>query len=136
MTFIFDQNEIKYEYHHMGIPTTESHPDERYVKDWDMHTWGFETSDFHIQWHRYGPNCSLPEVVKTLPHPAFKVDNIEKALKGRNVLVEPFSPLEGWLVAFIEEGGAPIEIIRSDLTDEEVKLKAEAYSTRKIKPRV
>jgi hypothetical protein len=50
--------------------------------------------------------------VKTIPHVAFEVDDLEAALEGKTVLIEPNSPSEGVSVAFIVENGAPIEFIR------------------------
>jgi hypothetical protein len=61
---------------------------------------------------RYEPECTLPEIVKTIPHVAFEVDNLIEAIRGKKVIIEPNSPSEGVLVAFIEENGAPIEFIQ------------------------
>jgi hypothetical protein len=43
---------------------------------------------------------------------AFEVDNLIEAIRGKKVIIEPNSPSEGVLVAFIEENGAPIEFIQ------------------------
>jgi len=61
---------------------------------------------------RYEDDCSLPEIVKTIPHVAFEVDDIYEAIKGRQVIIEPNSPSQGIIVAFIEEQGVPIELIQ------------------------
>ena len=61
---------------------------------------------------RYEKECTLPEIVKTVPHIAFEVDNIYEAIKGKKVIIKPNSPSEGNVVAFIEENGAPIEFIQ------------------------
>ena len=61
---------------------------------------------------RYEDDCALPEIVKTVPHVAFEVDNVYESIKGKKVLIEPNSPSEGNIVAFIEENGAPIEFIQ------------------------
>ncbi len=61
---------------------------------------------------RYEDDCLLPEIVKTIPHVAFEVNDIYEAIKGRKVIIEPNSPSEGNMVAFIEENGAPIEFIQ------------------------
>ena len=84
-------------YHHWGIPTTKIMPGESYYK---------------IEWMRYEPECKLPEIVKTIPNVAFEVDNPVEAIKGKKVIIEPNSPSDGVLVAFIEENGAPIEFIQ------------------------
>ncbi len=51
-------------------------------------------------------------LLKTLPHVAFEVDDIYEAIKGKTVIIEPNSPSEGTIVAFIEDNGAPIELIQ------------------------
>jgi hypothetical protein len=60
---------------------------------------------------RFEPDSPLPELVQTVPHVAFRVDDLEAELKGKEVLIEPSSPSEGVRVAFIVHNGAPIEFI-------------------------
>lgn len=81
---------MMYEYHHLGIPTNQSHPDERYVTEFKMYTWGYETSEFHIQWHRYDKDCPLHPLIKTVPHVTFKVPNLKETLEGKNLILEPY----------------------------------------------
>ena len=52
--------------------------------------------------------------MKTIPHIAFDVDDLEEVLKGKNVIIEPNSPSPGVIVAFIEDNGAPIEFLQID----------------------
>ena len=60
---------------------------------------------------RFEPDSPLPELVKTVPHVAFKVDDLEAELEGKNVLIEPNSPSKGVRVAFIVHNGAPVEFL-------------------------
>ena len=99
-------------YHHLGIPTTKPIEGEVYLKDYKIYHFGYEQSEFGIEWMRYEKDCQLPEIVKTIPHVAFEVDDIYEAIKGKKVIIEPNSPSEGNIVAFIEENGAPIEFIQ------------------------
>jgi hypothetical protein len=103
---------IKYKYHHLGIPTKTHVKGEKYLKDYKVYHCGYEESEFGIEWMRYEEDCPLPEIVKTLPHVAFEVDDIYEAIRGRKVIIEPNSPSEGNIVAFIEENGAPVELIQ------------------------
>ncbi len=103
----------KFKYHHLGIPTKTPIEGEIYLKDYKVYHFGYEKSEFGIEWMRYEDDCPLPEIVKTIPHVAFEVDNIYDAIKGRKILIEPNSPSEGNIVAFIEENGAPIELIQT-----------------------
>ncbi len=102
----------KYRYHHVGIPTNKPMKGEHYLQEYKVHHAGYEESEFGIEWMRYEEGCSLPEIVKTIPHIAFEVDDIREAIKGRKVIIEPNSPSEGNIVAFIEADGAPIEFIQ------------------------
>jgi hypothetical protein len=46
-----------------------------------------------------------------LPHVAFEVDNLARALEGKEILVEPNCPSPGVTVAMIIDDGAPIELL-------------------------
>lgn len=98
-------------YHHIGIPTEEEKPGERYIEHLKMYVSGYEESPYNIEWMRFDTDCPLPELVKTVPHVAFEVDNLEKELEGQKILIEPNSPSEGIVVAFIEHNGAPVEFL-------------------------
>jgi len=99
-------------YHHLGIPTTAKRGNETYLENFKVYVSGYETSPYGIEWMRYEPECQVPELVKTVPHVAFEVDDLEAELAGKNVLIEPNSPSEGVLVAFIVDDGAPVEFIQ------------------------
>ena len=60
---------------------------------------------------RYEEDCPLPKLVQTTSHIAFEVKNLARALKGKKVIIEPNSPSEGVVVAFIEVNGAPVELL-------------------------
>ena len=99
------------EYHHLGIPTTDVRPGERHLPELGMYVSGYEESEFGIEWMRFEPDCPLPELVRTVPHVAFRVDDLEAALEGRDVIIEPTSPSAGVRVAFVVENGAPVELL-------------------------
>ena len=50
--------------------------------------------------------------MKTVPHVAFEVDDLSAALAGHKVIIQPNSPSEGLLVAFVEVNGAPVELMQ------------------------
>lgn len=102
---------LGWRYHHLGIPTTEPRPGERYLKDLKMHVSGFETSPFGIEWMRFDADCPIHTLIQTVPHIAFEVDDLEKALQGRSLLGEISSPMAGIRAAMIVDNGAPVELI-------------------------
>jgi len=105
-----DESQLKY--HHLGIPMIEPRAGEEYIPDYKMYVQGFSSSRFGIEWMRFEAGCTLPALVKTMPHIAFQVNDVWEAIKGQKVLIEPNSPSPGVLVAFIEENGLPIEFIQ------------------------
>ena len=102
----------KYRYNHIGIPTDKKLKNETYLPDYDVYISGYEENEFNIEWMRYGEKCTVPEIVKKLPHVAFEVDDINEALKDQEVIIEPNSPSEGVIVAFILVNDAPIELMQ------------------------
>ena len=101
-------------YHHVGIPTSAPHDDEVYLERFKMYAAGFDSSPYGVEWMRFEEGSPLPELVKTVPHVAFEVDDLEAALAGREVLIEPNSPSPGVRVAFVLDNGAPVELLEID----------------------
>ncbi len=98
-------------YHHLGIPTTEKRPGEVHLKHLKLFVSGSEQSPYNIEWTRYEEDAPYPEIVKTVPHVAFEVDDLDHELQGKKVIIEPNSPSPGVRVAFIVENGAPVEFL-------------------------
>lgn len=99
-------------YHHIGIPTQTPQPGETYLEKYQLYCTDHETNPFGIQWMRYEQDCPLPELVKVMPHVAFEVDDLQQALTGQEILIQPNSPSPGVLVAFIVCDGAPVEFLQ------------------------
>ena len=98
-------------YHHIGIPTGEKKSDEKYLKKYKFYISGFETSEFGIEWMRFEEDSPVSELIKTIPHIAFEVDDLTAAVKGKELLGEITSPSKGVRVAMIIENGAPVEFL-------------------------
>jgi hypothetical protein len=101
-------------YNHIGIPTAD-----RFAGEIDLPHLKITVSDhannpFGIQWQRYWADAPYPKLVKTVPHVAFEVDELESALEGHKVIIPPNSPSPGVIVAFIEVNGAPVELLQID----------------------
>jgi hypothetical protein len=99
-------------YHHIGIPTDTPQPGETYLAEHKVFCTDHENNPYGIQWMRFEAECQLPELVKTVPHVAFEVDDLGSALVGHEILIEPNSPSEGVIVAFIACEGAPVEFLQ------------------------
>ena len=101
-------------FNHVGIPTQKSFEGEIDLPHLKMTVSDHENNPFGIQWQRYWEDAPYPELVKSIPHVAFEVDDLAEAIKGYKVIIEPNSPSEGLVVAFIEVNGAPVELMQYD----------------------
>lgn len=98
-------------FHHIGIPTTEKKPNEKYIPHLGMYVSGFDTSEYGIEWMRFEDDSPISEIIKQVPHIAFEVDDLDTAIRGKELLDEISSPSDGVRVAMIIENGAPVELI-------------------------
>lgn len=101
-------------FNHVGIPTTDKFEGEIDLPHLKMTVSDHENNSYGIQWQRYWQDAPYPEQVKSVPHVAFVVDDLAAELKGQKVIIEPNSPSEGLIVAFVEVNGAPVELMQYD----------------------
>ena len=99
-------------YNHLGIPTAHRMPGETYLPQFKVYVSGCEDSPYRIEWMRFEPDCPLPDIVKTVPHVAFEVDDLSQAVSDKKVIIAPNSPSGGLEVAFVEVNGAPVELMQ------------------------
>lgn len=114
---------LSYEFHHMGIPTTEARPGEIPSTAAGMFTTD-NPGRFRVQWHRFTEDSPLHPLLRSVPHPAFKVADLAEAIAGEEVILGPYEPIDGYFVAVINDAGVPIELIETDLPDEEIWARA------------
>ena len=102
-----------WKFHHLGIPTNVKMPGEKYIPHLKISVSGFSTSPFGVEWMRFDADSEFDELIKSIPHLAFEVTNLENEIVSRNlnVLTKVNSPAEGIKVAMIEHNGAPVELI-------------------------
>jgi len=103
-----------WKYHHIGIPTKEKKPNEKYLPQFKFYVSGFEESPFGVEWMRFEADSPIHKLIQIVPHIAFEVKDLDYELKTRNLKVlgtEPNSPSDGVRAVMIEHNGAPIELI-------------------------
>ncbi|NWK54699.1 hypothetical protein HW115_03690 [Verrucomicrobiaceae bacterium N1E253] len=100
------------EFNHVGIPTTFEREGETYLEDAKLYITDFANHPYKIEWLRFEEDSPMPEILKTTAHVAYMVDDLEKAMEGKQTLLEPFEPMEGLRVAFILDDGAPVEFMQ------------------------
>src|SRR5262245_26191726 len=103
-------------FNHVGIPTTTRFDGEIDLPHLKVTVSDHQSNPFGIQWQRYWEGAPVPDLVKTVAHVAFEVDDLEQALRGQEVIIPPNSPSAGVIVAFIKVAGAPVELLQIDRT--------------------
>src|SRR5512140_2545658 len=103
--------QLGWRYHHIGIPTSLVHAPETHLERFGLHVSGFSTSPYGVEWMRFEDDSPLHELIRTVPHVAFEVDDLDAALEGREVIYPPGSPSDGVRAAMIVHNGAPVELI-------------------------
>lgn len=98
-------------FNHIGIPTKNNFNGEIDLHHLKMTVSDHESNPYGIQWQRYWDDAPYPELVKSVPHVAFEVDDLLAEIEGKKVIIKPNSPSEGLVVAFIEVNGAPVELM-------------------------
>jgi hypothetical protein len=97
---------------HIGIPSQVVRENENYMEGAKLYVTDFAESENNIEWLRFEEGTPMPEVLQTTAHVAFVVEDLDAALKGHELLIEPFEPREGLKIAFIMEDGAPVELMQ------------------------
>ena len=101
-------------FNHVGIPTTTPKEGEFYVEGMKLFLTDFNNSANNIEFLRFESDSTMPEILKTHAHIAYEVPNLESAMEGKKIVMEPFQGGEGLMCAFIEEEGVAIELMCFD----------------------
>jgi hypothetical protein len=100
----------KRNFHHVGLRTMEPQPNEDFViltRVWVTDPRGHPNK---VEYLRYEPESPLPEDFKNSPHIAYRVDDLNAHIAGKDVVLlfevgePPFAK-----VAFVREDGGYVE---------------------------
>ncbi|MDR1491801.1 MAG: hypothetical protein LBT05_03645 [Planctomycetaceae bacterium] len=97
---------------HIGIPTTEEREWSAYLADCKLHVSDYSKDPFRVEWLKFEEGSSMPKELQIGAHIAYEVENLDAALAGRQVLIEPFEPKPGVRCAFILHLGLPVELMQ------------------------
>jgi hypothetical protein len=106
---------------HIGVVTTEKQPKESWVEATRVWVTSPREHPFNIEFLRFEPDSPVTGPLRTQPHVAYRVDDVEAAIEGHEVLLEPFDAAGtgfAW-VAFVNVGGALVEFMQYANPDEE-----------------
>jgi len=105
---------------HVGIPTPERHPGERWVEATRVWVTSPREHRFNVEWLRFESDSPVTGPLRTQPHVAYRVEDISAAIQGRKVVLAPFEVGNGFVkVAFVEEDGALVELMEYKNPNEE-----------------
>lgn len=96
-------------FHHIGLPTNEPQAGERYVAETKVWVTRPEDHAYRVEFLRFEADSPVTGPIRDLPHVAFRVDDMDAALQGENVILEPFEAMPGLTVAFFLKDGAVFE---------------------------
>ncbi len=99
-------------FHHIGIPTQDKRDNEIYLEGAKLYVTDIEASPYKIEWLRFEDGSPMHEAIQNTAHVAYTVDDLDAAIEGKEVILPPFSPMEGLTIAFILEDKAPIELMK------------------------
>lgn len=122
----FQKPGVTYEFHHIGYVCDEPKDFMSYSEKFDLYTGDVEGSRFGAQFHCFGKNHPFHSLMAELPHVGFKVNDIEKACEGEEVIMAIYEPIPGYKAAMINDAGIPVEFVQTDLTEEELMNRAKS----------
>lgn len=100
------------QFHHIGLPTDESHPGEYYVAETKVWVTDPRKHPYRVEYLRFEADSPVSGPVRELPHVAYRVDDLQVELADQHVLIEPFEPSPNFTVAFILKDGAVLEFMK------------------------
>ena len=107
---------------HIGVVTEERQEDESWVEATRVWVTSPRAHPYNVEFLRYEPDTPVTGPLRTLPHVAYRVDDVEAAIEGHEVLLEPFTPAPDpnfVTVAFVLVGGVIVEFMQYGNPDEE-----------------
>lgn len=108
------------DFDHIGIVTVDKKPGERWVEATRVWVTSPRDHPYNVEWLRYEDDSPVSGPLRTEPHVAYRVADVDAAVKGKSIVLEPFDVADGFLrVAFVFEGGALVEFMQYGDPNEE-----------------
>jgi hypothetical protein len=108
---------------HIGVITEQQQPGESWVEATRVWVTSPRAHPYNVEFVRFEPDSPVTGPLRTEPHIAYRVDDLDCALEGLDAVLGPFHPApdEGFLrVAFARvDGGAIVELMQYRDPDEE-----------------
>ena len=101
-------------FHHIGLVTKEPVPGEMYFES--LKVWGTspDNDPNRVEWVRFAPDSPLAGTpVAKMPHVSWAVDDLDRELAGKQVVVGPLAVAPGVRIAYFLQDGALIEYLEA-----------------------
>lgn len=102
---------MDYRYDHFGVPVKEKQKGMIYFPEYRVWCSEYEKDPLRIEWIYFEKESEMHPLIQTIPHVCFLVDDIQKAVHEKKLLLKP-TLYQGYWMAFIEEKGVPIEFMQ------------------------
>ena len=99
-------------FHHIGLVTETEKPGETYFES--LKVWGTDPDDDpnRVEWVRFRPDSPLADTpVAKMPHVSWAVDDLDKEIEGKDLVVGPLTVAEGVRIAYFMMDGALVEYL-------------------------
>lgn len=105
---------------HIGVVTTTQQPQESWVEATRVWVTNPREHPFNIEFLRFEPDSPVTGPLRTEPHVAYRVPDLEAAMEGHKIILGPFDASgTGFVrVAFADVGGALVEFMQYANPDE------------------
>jgi len=106
------KKELIMKFHHFGIPLPAKKEGMSYGDTLKVWFTDASASPHNVEFLYFDRDCPLAATVQNCAHVAYTVDNIEEAVKGKNILLPVTEIVSGFKIAFIFDGDIPIELMQ------------------------
>ena len=101
------------QFDHIGVVTTDKKPGERWVDATRVWVTSPRDHPYNVEFLRFETDSPVRGPLRTEPHVAYRVADVEKAIEGHEVVLAPFDVGEGFVrVAFVDVGGVLVEFMQ------------------------
>mgnify|MGYP000178649849 CR=1 FL=1 len=102
-------------FHHIGLLTEEPHEGEIAYPSMKLWATSPDANPNRAEWIRLAPDSPYRDTpFGKMPHVAFLVDDLDKRLEGKEVVVGPIEVARDFRVAYFMENGLLIEYMEGD----------------------
>jgi hypothetical protein len=107
---------------HVGVVTSVPQAGESWVEATRVWVTSPRAHPFNVEFLRFEDDSPITGPLRTDPHVAYRVADVNEAIRGQEILAEPFQPApdpEFLTVAFVYVDGAVVEFMQYANPEEE-----------------